>query len=50
MQQRNKNLNWRLRKQKNYVQTHLESLVKQKIGKGKRAQAKNQKSDDHQMI
>ena len=28
----------------------MKPLVKQKLGKGKRAQAKNQKSDDHQIM
>ena len=43
MKQRNKHLKWRLRKQKNYVKNHLKLLVKQSLGKGKRAQAQNQK-------
>ena len=44
-------LKWRLRKQKNYVKNQLKLLVKQSLGKGKRAQAQNQKkNDDHQII
>ena len=37
-------------KQKLEQEASLKPLVKQKLGKGKRAQAKNQKSGDHQII
>ena len=37
-------------KQKLEQEASLKPLVKQKLGKAKRAQAKNQKSGDHQII